>query len=61
MQIESFLARHANFALVPVTPAELPGFEAALTARGVLRILPCHLAAQGGCDGFFAARLRRNA
>ena len=60
-QIESFLARHANFALVPLAPAELPGFEAALTARGVLRILPCHLAAQGGCDGFFAARLRRNA
>lgn len=60
-QIESFLARHPNFALVPVVPAELPGLEAALTARGVLRILPCHLAEQGGCDGFFAARLRRNA
>jgi 16S rRNA (cytosine967-C5)-methyltransferase len=60
-QIESFLARHANFALAPVAPAELLCFEAALTARGVLRILPCHLTAQGGCDGFFAARLRRNA
>ncbi len=61
VQIESFLARHPNFALAPVAPAELPGFDAALTARGVVRTLPCHLAAQGGCDGFFAARLRRNA
>jgi 16S rRNA (cytosine967-C5)-methyltransferase len=59
-QIDSFLARHANFTPVPVTPEELPGFEEMLTTRGMLRSLPSHLAEQGGCDGFFAARLRRN-
>jgi 16S rRNA (cytosine967-C5)-methyltransferase len=26
---------------------------------GDLRTLPCHLAEQGGMDGFYAARLRR--
>jgi len=30
-----------------------------VTADGFLRTLPCHLAEQGGMDGFFAARLRR--
>lgn len=60
-QIDSFLARHANFAPAPLAPEELPGFEEMLTTRGMLRSLPCHLAKQGGCDGFFAARLRRNA
>ena len=28
-------------------------------ANGDLRTLPCHLAEQGGMDGFYAARLRR--
>lgn len=59
-QIESFLARHTNFVLVPVAPAELPGLEFMLTPQGVLRSLPCHLAEQGGSDGFFTSRLRRN-
>jgi 16S rRNA (cytosine967-C5)-methyltransferase len=30
-----------------------------ITPDGDLRTLPCHLAEQGGMDGFYAARLRR--
>lgn len=42
----------------PVTPDELGGLEVDLTAAGEVRTLPCHLAATGGLDGFFIARLR---
>jgi 16S rRNA (cytosine967-C5)-methyltransferase len=31
--------------------------RALLTADGDLRTLPCHLASEGGMDGFYAARL----
>jgi 16S rRNA (cytosine967-C5)-methyltransferase len=30
-----------------------------ITGEGDLRILPCHLAAEGGMDGFYACRLSR--
>ena len=38
---------------------EVFGLEELITADGDLRTLPCHLADQGGMDGFYAARLRR--
>ena len=38
---------------------ELGGLAVDLTAAGDVRTLPSHLAAQGGVDGFFIARLRR--
>jgi 16S rRNA (cytosine967-C5)-methyltransferase len=64
-QIERFLRRSPEFTRVPVRPAELPGFAAAITAAGDLRTLPCSLPdpdpAWAGCDGFYAARLRRRA
>jgi 16S rRNA (cytosine967-C5)-methyltransferase len=40
----------------PIT-ASLVGLGELVTAEGDLRTLPCHLAAQGGMDGFYAARL----
>ena len=40
-----------RMALGPMAPA--------LTAEGDVQTLPCHLAAQGGMDGFFIARIRR--
>src|SRR3546814_21123651 len=46
---------------LPLTPDELPGLTEALTPEGDLRSLPCHLAAAGGLDGFYACRLRRRA
>jgi len=44
---------------VPVGPAEIGGLAEAVTADGDVRTLPCHLADQGGLDGFYIARLRR--
>ncbi|MFN3459856.1 MAG: RsmB/NOP family class I SAM-dependent RNA methyltransferase [Oceanibaculum sp.] len=44
---------------VPVDPAEIGGWTECVTPEGDLRTLPCHLAEQGGLDGFYAARLRR--
>lgn len=57
-QIEDFLRRHANFCRVPVRRGEIFDVDA-LTPAGDLRTLPCHLAEEGGMDGFYAARLRR--
>ena len=43
----------------PIAAAELKGLPVDLTPDGEVRTLPCHLAASGGIDGFFIARLRR--
>ena len=62
-QIESFLARRNDFARSPVSPREVGGIKAFVSGVGDLRTLPCHLPdsdpRMSGCDGFFAARLRR--
>jgi 16S rRNA (cytosine967-C5)-methyltransferase len=60
-QIERFLAAHPDFSREAIRPAEVGGLDALVTDQGDLRSLPCHLADQGGMDGFFAARLRRRA
>jgi 16S rRNA (cytosine967-C5)-methyltransferase len=57
-QVNAFLERHPEFQRDPVLPSELFGM-AELIEAGDLRALPCHLAEQGGMDGFYAARLRR--
>jgi 16S rRNA (cytosine967-C5)-methyltransferase len=44
---------------VPIRRPELAGLEALIDGEGQVRTLPCHLAASGGLDGFFIARLRR--
>lgn len=59
-QVEAFLAAHPDFARQPVTPADGIPIEM-ITPAGDLRVLPCHLAEEGGADGFFAARLQRRA
>jgi 16S rRNA (cytosine967-C5)-methyltransferase len=56
---EETLGPPPGFVPDPVRPEDLPGWEFALRADGCLRTLPCHLAGQGGMDGFFAARFRR--
>ncbi len=59
-QISAFLAgADGAFVREPVTEAELGAFGACLTADGDVLTTPDALAAQGGCDGFFIARLRR--
>jgi 16S rRNA (cytosine967-C5)-methyltransferase len=42
-----------------VKAAELFAMTEFVSADGDLRTLPCHLAGDGGMDGFYAARLRR--
>ena len=39
---------------------EVPGLAEAVTGEGCLRILPTHLAGEGGLDGFFVMRLRQS-
>ena len=58
-QIADFLDRNPEFERIAITPDDVFGHEEFIDANGDLRTLPCHLAAQGGMDGFYAARLRR--
>ena len=59
-QIGSFLRAHSDFRLASPVQAELPeGIEP--SAEGWLRTLPATLADKGGTDGFFIARLARDA
>jgi len=57
-QIERFLNGRADFAIDPVRGNELPAGITA-TQQGWLRTLPGTFEAEGGCDGFFIARLKR--
>ena len=56
-RIAAALKRHAGLARAPLQETEVFGLSELLTADGDLRTLPCHLAGEGGMDGFFAARL----
>ena len=59
-QADAFLRRMGmQFQRMPVTADVVDGLPC-LDSRGDLRTLPCHLAEQGGMDGFFAARFVRN-
>jgi 16S rRNA (cytosine967-C5)-methyltransferase len=57
--IEAFLASQSGFRIEAPVDGELPEGIAA-SAEGWIRILPGMLEAQGGADGFFIARLRRD-
>jgi 16S rRNA (cytosine967-C5)-methyltransferase len=59
-QIERFLAARPDFTLLPIEASETPE-GIAPTEQGWLRTLPDTLAAQGGADGFFIARLAKRA
>lgn len=58
-QIASLLAEGAPLKRVPLRAEDVGGMAELITADGDLRTLPCHLAAQGGMDAFFAARLEK--
>jgi 16S rRNA (cytosine967-C5)-methyltransferase len=57
-QVAAFLARAPGFRLDPVAAGEGDAPEASLRPDGTLRILPHHR--DGGTDGFFIARMRRD-
>ncbi len=59
-QLAALLAAGAPVTLLPVTAPEIGGLSELITPAGCVRTLPCHLAAEGGLDGFFMARLRRD-
>jgi 16S rRNA (cytosine967-C5)-methyltransferase len=56
--VEALLASGGPLTRVPVASGEVGGLAQVLTPEGDLRSLPCHLADEGGLDGFYAARLR---
>ncbi|MDB5490914.1 MAG: rsmB [Micavibrio sp.] len=56
-QIESFLKRNPVMKRKPIAAAEIGHLENAITPQGDVRILPWHLAAHGGMDGFYIARM----
>jgi len=58
-RIEALLASGAPVAREAIRAEEIGGLAELLTPAGDLRSLPCHLAAKGGMDGFYAVRLRR--
>jgi 16S rRNA (cytosine967-C5)-methyltransferase len=59
-RIAAALARHEGLTRAPLTEAEVFGLREVLTPEGDVRTLPCHLAAEGGMDGFYAARLLKS-
>ena len=58
-RIAGALADDPGLERLPIDAAALGPMAAALTPDGDVQTLPCHLAAQGGMDGFFIARIRR--
>ncbi len=58
-QIAAFLEMRKDFTRAPIAGSDVFGLRELLAPHGALRTLPCHLAEQGGMDGFYAARLRR--
>jgi len=56
-RIAAALARHSALQRAPLGEAEVFGLREVLTPEGDMRTFPCHLAEQGGMDGFYAARL----
>lgn len=57
--IEKVLGQGLPLARIPIAPEELAGLPVDVTDKGEVRTLPCHLAEDGGMDGFFIARLQR--
>lgn len=59
-QIGRFLSQRLDYAIERIAPAEMPP-GIAVAPQGWLRLVPGMMAAAGGCDGFFVARMRRAA
>jgi 16S rRNA (cytosine967-C5)-methyltransferase len=57
-RIARFLARNPTFTVAPIAAAEI-GADEFLRPDGTAQTLPCHWPEQGGLDGFYIARLKR--
>ena len=60
-RVEALLAARDDFTRIYIDPDAVGAPAESLTQDGDLRTLPCQMAAAGGMDGFFIARLRRAA
>lgn len=60
-RIEAFLRRHKDWKREPVRAGEVPGGAEFITAEGDMRTLPCNWLSSGGIDGFYIARLVKDA
>jgi 16S rRNA (cytosine967-C5)-methyltransferase len=62
-QIEALLGRNSLLQRMPIAPSEIGGIDSFVSTHGDLRTFPFFLPNQNerlsGCDGFYAARLRR--
>jgi 16S rRNA (cytosine967-C5)-methyltransferase len=52
--VSRVLADDARLRVLPISPADWPGLEAAITSRGEFRTTPAMLVELGGLDGFYA-------
>lgn len=61
-RIQEFIKSHPEFSVKPIISQEMgDGLEEIATTEGFIRTLPGHLAASGGSDAFFIARLQKEA
>ena len=60
-RVTAFLSRNKAFQRRRIAAGEIGGDAALVSDDGDLVTLPCHWATQGGMDGFYAARLVRQA
>jgi 16S rRNA (cytosine967-C5)-methyltransferase len=58
-RLAALLGSGAPVEPLPIAAHEVGGLEELVTSAGTVRTLPCHLAGQGGLDGFFIGRVRR--
>lgn len=58
-QILRLFENHINAYKIPITANEIGGLDEAITDHGDVRLLPYHLAALGGMDGFFISRITK--
>ncbi|RZM05146.1 MAG: SAM-dependent methyltransferase, partial [Sphingomonas sp.] len=58
-QVETLLAARPDYAIAPPDASLLPA-GVPVAAQGWVRTLPGMIADEGGCDGFFIARLTRS-
>lgn len=58
-QIDWLLENNSSMCRIPIQSEEVDGLSEILTEQGDVRILPFHLATNGGMDGFYIARLTK--
>lgn len=63
-QIINFISTNPQYKIVPITTElfdnkNADSLQEMITEEGFMRCLPCHFAKDGGVDGFFIAKLKK--